>query len=91
MRRGISFSLQMHPTTKDTTEQFSQLRITSKHKASLEQLLLFTWKHVSDCYEKDWVGQVRKLPKLTNEHISLNSYTVMRVNLAAQVMSSSVS
>ena len=34
---------------------------------------------------------MRKLPKLTNEHISLNSYSVMRVKLAAQVMSSSVS
>ena len=49
------------------------------------------WKHVSDCYEKDCIGQVRKLPKVTNEHISLTSYSVMRVNLAAQVMSSSVS
>ena len=24
------------------------------------------WKHVSDCYENDCTGQVRKLPKLTN-------------------------
>ena len=49
------------------------------------------WKHASHCYVKDCIGQVRTLPKLTNEHISLNSYSVMRVNLAAQVMSSSVS
>ena len=49
------------------------------------------WKHVANCNEKDCIGQVRKRPRLTNEHISLNSYSVMRVNLAAQVMSSLVS
>ena len=49
------------------------------------------WKHVQDCYEEDTKCQVRKLPKLTSEHIYLNSYSVMRVNLAAQVMSHSVS
>eukprot|EP00794_Sanderia_malayensis_P001655 gene1655-1842_t len=48
------------------------------------------WKHVQGCYEEDAKCQIRKLPKLTNEHIYLNSYSVMRVNLAAQVMSHSV-
>lgn len=31
------------------------------------------------------------LPKLIQEHIKLNSYSVMRVNLAAQVLSATVS
>ena len=34
---------------------------------------------------------VRKMPKLTNEHVYLNFYSKMHVNLAAQVMSTTVS
>ena len=48
------------------------------------------WKHIVDIYEADRISLVRKLPKLSNEHINLNSYSKMRVNLAAQVMSETV-
>eukprot|EP00795_Rhopilema_esculentum_P004986 gene4986-21354_t len=48
------------------------------------------WSHVVDVYESDRKCMVRKLPKLTNEHIYLNPYSKMRVNLAAQVMSETV-
>ena len=34
---------------------------------------------------------LRMMPKLTNEHIYLTSYSKMRVNLAEQVLSSTVS
>ena len=33
---------------------------------------------------------LKLLPKLTYEHVNLNAYSVMRVNLAAQVLSASV-
>ena len=34
---------------------------------------------------------LKLLPKLTYDHINLNSYSVMRVSFAAQVLSASVS
>ena len=46
---------------------------------------------VVDLYEFDRQSPVRKMPKLTNEHIYLNPYFKMRMNLAAQVMSTTVS
>ena len=49
-----------------------------------------TWKHVADLYEADEVGAVRKMPKLTNEHIFLNPFTKMRLNLEAHIMSETV-
>jgi len=33
---------------------------------------------------------LKLLPKITNEHVNLNAYSVMRVNLAAQVLSSTM-
>ena len=48
------------------------------------------WKHLVDLYESDRTSLIRKMPKLTNEHIHLNPYSKMRVNLAAQVMSETV-
>ena len=49
------------------------------------------WSHVIDCYKKDCSMQVRRLPKITQDHIYLTSFSKMRVNLAAQVMSASFS
>eukprot|EP00794_Sanderia_malayensis_P002527 gene2527-2922_t len=48
------------------------------------------WKHLVDLYEGDRTSLIRKLPKLKNEHIHLNPYSKLTVNLAAQVMSESV-
>ena len=48
------------------------------------------WRHIVDIYKADRISLVRKLPKLSNEHINLNSYSKMRENLAAQVMSETV-
>ena len=66
-----------------TSSGFQKSRLLWNHKDIL-------WKHVVDIYEADRISLVRKLPKLTNEHIHLNSYSKMRVNLAAQVMSETV-
>ena len=43
------------------------------------------WSHIVKCYLQDSHGKLRKLPKITRDHIYLNSYSKMRVNLAAQV------
>ncbi|PFX29941.1 hypothetical protein AWC38_SpisGene5248 [Stylophora pistillata] len=39
---------------------------------------------------EDFNDALKLLPKLTYEHINLNAYSVMRVNLAAQVLSSTM-
>ena len=49
------------------------------------------WKHIVDLYEADRKNMVRTMPKLTNEHVYLTSYSKMRVNLATQVLSETVS
>ena len=49
-----------------------------------------TWSHIASLCESDRQSKVRKLHKLRHEHIYLTSYSKMRVNLAAQVMSETV-
>ena len=49
------------------------------------------WNHISKLYYEDVNCGLRLLPGLTNDHINLTSYSVMRVGLAAQVLSSTVS
>ena len=49
--------------------------------------LFLMWSHIRDIYNFDQESGLHCLPRLTNDHINLNSYSVMRVNLAAQVLS----
>ena len=48
------------------------------------------WQHITDIFFQDVDNGLKLLPRLTYEHINLNAYSVMRVNLAAQVLSASV-
>ena len=48
------------------------------------------WQHITQMFYQDLDNGLKLLPKLTSEHINLNSYSVMRVNLAAQVLSASM-
>lgn len=48
------------------------------------------WKHVKDLCSEDIKNEIKRLPKITQNHIFLTPYSKMRVNLAAQVMSASV-
>ncbi len=49
-----------------------------------------TWEHANSLYVMDRMSEVRKLQKVRNEHAYLTSYSRMRINLAAQVMSETV-
>ena len=49
------------------------------------------WQHITDIFFQDVDNGLKLLPGLTYEHINLNAYSVMQVNLAAQVLSASVS
>ena len=46
-----------------------------------------SWSHIWKLYEHDMATGmgIRLVPKLKYEHISLNSFSKMRVDLAAQV------
>ena len=46
--------------------------------------------HIEDLYYENVDCGLKLLPKLTNEHFKLTSYSVMNVRLAVQVLSSSV-
>ncbi len=49
------------------------------------------WKHIVNLYNKDLECGLHVLPKLTFDHIKLTSYSSMRVNLAVQVLSGTIS
>ena len=48
------------------------------------------WSHISQIYNEQLESGLKFVPKLTNDHINLTPYSVMRVNLAAQVLSETV-
>ena len=48
------------------------------------------WQHIVDVYKHDLDNGLHMLQKLSADHILLNSYSVMRVKLAVQVLSDSV-
>ncbi len=49
------------------------------------------WKHVTDMYYADLDRELKLLPKLRYEHVNFSCFSVMRVNLAVQVLSSRMS
>ncbi len=48
------------------------------------------WKHISVLYYADLDQGLHQLPKVTPDHINLTSFSKMKVNLAAQVLSGTV-
>lgn len=52
--------------------------------------LYVLWQHIAQLYYQDAENGLKLLPKITYEHIKLSSYSCMRVNLAAQVLSVTV-
>ena len=49
------------------------------------------WSHISNFYYQDLECGLKMMNKLTNDHINLTPFSVMRVRLAAQVLSETVS
>lgn len=49
------------------------------------------WSHISRMYYEDLSCPLKFLPRLTSDHINLTGTSIMRVRLAAQVLSSTVS
>ena len=52
--------------------------------------LFILWQHIAQLYYQDIDNGLKLLPKLTYDHINLSSYSIMRMGLAAQVLSASV-
>ena len=48
------------------------------------------WKHISALYHADLEQGLHQLPKITPDHINLTSFSKMKVNLAAQVLSNTM-
>lgn len=49
------------------------------------------WQHIVQMFFQDLESGLKLLPQITADHIKLNAYSTMCVNLAAQVLSASVS
>ena len=52
--------------------------------------LFVLWQHIAQMFYEDADNSLKLLPKLTYDHINLNAYSKMQVNLAAQVLSASI-
>ena len=52
--------------------------------------LFILWQHIAQLFYQDVENGLKLLPKLTYDHINVTSFSAMRVNLAAQVLSASV-
>ena len=48
------------------------------------------WQHITEIFYQDVDNGLKLLPRLSYKHVNLTPYSVMRVNLAAQVLSASV-
>ena len=53
--------------------------------------MFILWNHISDIFYEDRECGLNILPKISNEHIKLTSYSQMNVRFAVQVLSSTVS
>ena len=49
------------------------------------------WQNIIQIYHEDQENGLKILPIITSDHVKLTPYSVMRVNLAAQVLSSTMS
>ena len=52
--------------------------------------LYVLWQHITSMVYEDFDSGLKLLPRLTYEHVNRTAYSVTRVNLAAQVLSSTV-
>ena len=52
--------------------------------------LFVLWQHIAQVFYEDADNSLKLLPKLTYDHINLNAYSKMWVNLATQVLSASM-
>ena len=48
------------------------------------------WHYITEVLHQDVENGLRLMPKLTFDHLKLNSFSSMDVNLAAQVLSASM-
>ena len=63
---------------------------TRKHTRLMWNGQDMVWDHIAATYNADLDRDLHQLPKLTVDHIYLNSFSKMKVRLAAQVLSSTV-
>ena len=48
------------------------------------------WYHISTFYNSDLERGLKLVPKLTNDHVNLTPFSVIRVRLVSQVLSETV-
>ena len=48
------------------------------------------WQYIVQMFREDQENGLKLLPRITSDHVRLTSYSVMKVNLAAQVLSSTM-
>ena len=63
---------------------------TGKHSRLMWNGCDMIWNHISSLYYADLDQDLHQLPKLTPDHINLTSFSKMKVNLAAQVLSNTM-
>ena len=74
---------------KNSSELSLSFRVRTWDKIHVEQCF-FLWSHIARLYYEDLKSGLELVNKPTSDHINLISYSVMRVNLAAQALSETV-
>ncbi|XP_030228789.1 uncharacterized protein LOC115555886 [Gadus morhua] len=87
----ILVGVQRVPVIFDVPHLLKSIRNNLFKHALQTQGKTVLWKHISQFYELDKLHTIRMAPKLTDKHILLPAFSKMRVSLAAQVFSHTVS
>ena len=75
----------------DPPHLLKNIRNNLKHTGFKQNDLIISWEYIKAFYSHDRKTPIRLAPKLTAKHVFLPAFTNMKVSLAAQVLSHSVS
>ena len=89
-KRPIYFISDPPHLLKTARNNFSNSYSHNKTKKLWKSGQDISWMHVVDLFKEHCNGVYRLCPKLTKQHVNLTSYGYMKVNLAAQVLSTTV-
>ena len=85
------FSLILHIWSKQPGTVCLILGVVSVARLLWNNEKYMLWNHIAEVHFSDLDHGLHQLPKLTADHINLNSFSKMKISFAAQVLSNTVS
>ena len=88
--RPIFFFTDLPHVLKTIRNCFANSGAHRRSRMLIKNREFITWQTIIACYKSEQPDELRYLHKLTAQNVFLNSYSVMKVSLAARVLSKSV-